>query len=303
MSLNRSRLLQATVFLLTLLLPLSASAQTGRIFVSAEAFASASRIIKLGMIVELKQIDYDKPLTMLQKIGKPYRLVFKITDNIRGEEGKRLELVLALQSPWQMEYMRDHNLEVLLLGGTLLHDYPHVGGIGIAEAGKPVNDEERYQFRLLDPVKIPEAKDAASEEAAEYAKMLNSGFDECRMFTSDFKVITGSKEILPVMRAFVKKYPKVLLRVMVDVPNEFGAQVGHPNAYCGISLPICPETKATLVALKAEPGLILDRIQEDPKLILARIKESNEAYKKYYRPILTESLDKALAVFPKNVGK
>jgi hypothetical protein len=296
-------MIHVVVVLLLALLPQAASAQTGRIFVSAEAFAAAGRIIKLGKIVELKPIDYDKPLTMLQKIGKPYRLVFEVTENFRGDEGKRLELVLALQTPWQMEYMRDHKLEVLLLGGTLLHDYPHVGGIGIEEAGKPVNDEERYQFRLLDPVKIPEAKDAASEEQAEYARMLNSGFDECRMFNGDLKVITGSKEILPVMRAFVKKHPQVLLRVMVDVPNEFGAQVGSSNAYCGISLPICPETKATLVALKADPGLILDRVKEDPELILKRIKESNEAYKKYYRPILTESLDKALAEFPEVRGK
>jgi hypothetical protein len=48
--------------------------------------------------------------------------------------------------------------------------------------------------------------------------------------------------------------------VWLRVPNAFGQLVGYANAFCGIKLPICPETEQTLIALLENPGLILDRI-------------------------------------------
>jgi hypothetical protein len=58
-----SRVLRATFGLLLVMVPCSASAQVGRIFVSAEAYAGVSRIVHVGKIVELQRVDYEKPLT------------------------------------------------------------------------------------------------------------------------------------------------------------------------------------------------------------------------------------------------
>ena len=42
--------------LLLAMVPLSASAQVGRIFVSAEAYAGVSRVVHVGKIFEIKHI-------------------------------------------------------------------------------------------------------------------------------------------------------------------------------------------------------------------------------------------------------
>jgi hypothetical protein len=155
--------------------------------------------------------------------------------------------------------------------------------VGIEEGGKRV-DDEWYQFRVLDPVRVPMVK----AEAA-IATQINTYYDQGRMFTSGLKVVAGSKEILQQVRDFAKRHPERLSAVTLRVPNEFGALCGSPNAYCGITLPICGETKAKLVALKADPGLILRRIES-----------RDEGYD---RSLLTTEVDKALAEFPADVGK
>jgi hypothetical protein len=54
-----------------------------------------ARIVHVGKIVELEPIEYGKPLTDKEKTGiKPYRLVFEVSETLRGDEVKRLELVL-----------------------------------------------------------------------------------------------------------------------------------------------------------------------------------------------------------------
>jgi hypothetical protein len=73
--------------------------------------------------------------------------------------------------------------------------------------------------------------------------------------------------------------------VTLIVPNEFGALCGDPNAYCGITFPVCPGTKKTLLALKDDPGLILRRMESGNK--------------EYSRRLLQEEVRKALAKFPK----
>ena len=68
------------------------------------------------------------------------------------------------------------------------------------------------------------------------------------------------------------------------VPNEFGALCGAPHAYCSILLPLCPETRRTLLA-----------VREDPELIFGRAGKMH--YGKFERERLPESLAKALAPF------
>ena len=250
-----SRVRQGFLALLLALVPVVASAQVGREFVSAEAYVGVARVVYVGKILEIKQIEYGKPLTDIQKLGKPYRLVFEVSETIRGDEVKRLELVLSLQSTIYLEYMLDHSAEIMLVSGpTRLDSFP-TAEVGIEEQGKRM-DDERYQFRLLDPVEVPKSGDKAS-----IASQINLRYDSCRMFTNELEIVVGREAILKRARAFAKQHPKVLSAVSLRVPNEFGALCADPNAFCMITLPICPETKTTLVALKDDPGLILRRIE------------------------------------------
>jgi hypothetical protein len=290
---NRSRemvqILSRMAFgLLLVMAPISASAQVGRVFVSAEAYAGMSRVLYVGKIVELQRIDYNKPLTSTQSIGKPYRLVFEVNETIRGEKLKRLELVLSLQNTIYLDYMRGHALEIMLVGGpTCLDSFPQAE-VGIEEHEKRV-DGDWYQFRVLDPLQVPKS---GVEKAI--ASQINTYYDSGRMFTAELEVVAGSKEILKHVRDFAKKHPQTLSAVTLRVPNEFGALCGSPNAYCVITLPICPETKATLDALKADPGPILRRIkprvEEYYNRLAAEAMQANRAG-------LVADADKALAEF------
>lgn len=274
---------QGFAALLLALAPISASAQVGRIFVSAEAYAGLARVVHVGKIVELEQIEYEKSLTGIEKFGKPYRLVCEVSETVRGDKVERLELVLALQSTHFLEYMRDHSAEIMLVAGPIRLDSSPRAEIGIEEQGKRL-DGEWYQFRLLTPVKVPE-----SDGGDSIASQLNKRYDSCRMFTNELEIVEGREAILKRVRAFAKEHTKMLSAVTLVVPNEFGALCGSPNAYCGIMFPVCPQTKTTITALKDDPGLIL-----------RRIKSRNEDYD---RSLLLAEADKALAAFPNEGNK
>jgi hypothetical protein len=263
--------------------PAVARAQVGRIFVSVEAYVGLARVVHVGKIVELKPIEYDKPLTSTQKLGKPYRLIFEVSETIRGERVERLELVVSLQNTHDLQYLREHSAEIMLVGGpNHLDRYPDAT-IGIEEQGERV-DGEWYQFRLLKPLAFPKSGDGA-----EIASQLNKSYDSCRTFTSELEIVEGRKAILQRARDFAKENTKMLSGVSLMVPNEFGELVGSPNAYCAIMLPICPGTKKTLIALKADPGRILRRTQS---------RDDDSA-----RSRLLAETAKALAKFPEDDGE
>ena len=263
-----SRARQGFLALLFALVPVVAWAQVGREFVAVEAYVGRARVVHVGKILEIKQMEYGKPLTDRQKLGKPYRLVFEVSETIRGDKAERVELVLSLQSTHFLEFMRDHSVEIMLVcGSPRLDSFPRAE-VGIEEQGKRV-DDERYQFRLLDPVEVLESGGKDS-----IASQLNLIYDSCRMFTNEFEIVVGREAILKRARAFAKQHPDMLSAISLRVPNEFGALCGDPNAFCMITLPICPETKTTLVALKDDPGLILRRIKsrhEDINLALVPV--------------------------------
>lgn len=240
--------------------PAVACAQVGRIFVSVEAYVGLARVVHVGKIVELKPIEYDKPLTRTQKIGKPYRLVFEVSETIRGKHVERLELVLSLQSTRDLAYLREQAAEIMLVGGPNSFSTIPSATIAIEEQGKRV-DGEWYQFRLLEPLAVPEPGSPESDRSAEHASQLNKTYDSCRMFTHELEIVQGRKAILQRARDFAKENTKLLSGVSPLVPNEFGALVGIPNAFSAITLPICPATKKTLTALKDDPGRILRRIE------------------------------------------
>lgn len=286
--LRRSPTRLGLVILLFACTPAVGRAQVGRTFVSAEAYVALARVVHVGKIVEFKPIEYDKPLTSTQKLGKPYRLVFEVSETIRGEPIERLELVLSLQSIHELTYLREQAAEIMLVGGpNSLRTNPGAK-VGIEEQGERA-DGEWYHFRLLEPLAIPESGSSEFGDPAEIAKQLNKSYDACRMFTSELEIVQGRKAILQSVRAFAKENTKLLSGVSLRVPNEFGALVGSPNAYCTILLPMCPATKKTLTALKDDPGRILRRIEsQDEKGDLSR---------------LLAEIDKALATFADGGGE
>lgn len=286
-----NRIRQTVLGLLLALATTSAAGQTGRVFVSAEAYAGAARILYVGKIVGLERIEYDKPLTSTQRLGKPYRLVFEVNETIRGREEKRLELVLSLQNSIYLEYMRDHSAEIMLVGGpTRIDDYP-AAEVGIEEQGAPA-EGQWYQFRVLNPIKV-----VKTAPDAEIGEQINKYYDSCRMFTYEFETVRGKEEILQRVRAFAKKHPQPLKGILLHVPNEFGSRVGCPNAYCAISLPACPETKAVLEALKEDPGIILRQIMVDEPRTVERRDVG------HIRSSLLTEIDKALSQFPPEAAK
>lgn len=255
--------------------------QTGRHFVCAEAYASVSRFVHVGKIAALQRLDRDfgTALTERQSWGKPHRLAFEVRETLRGESVRRLELVLSLQHTLYLDYLCNQGIPILLVGGPTPLDHFPRAEVGIEEQGRRLENEAFYQFRVLDPLREPKAG-----VEKEIASQLNTYYDSGRMFTNTLDVIRGSRAILKHVRTFAKKYPQTLSTTTLSVPNEFGALCGSPNAFCGITLPLCAETRVTLERLKADPGRILRRIKpRDPQ-------QDHRAW------LLTE-VDRALAVF------
>lgn len=252
-------------------------AQVGREFVSVEAYVGLARVVHVGKIVELTQIEYGQPLTGMQKLGKPYQIIFEVDETIRGEKTERLKLVLALQSTHDLEYMRDHSAEIMLAAGPHKIDRSSNPEIGIEEQGRRL-DGEWYQFRLLTPFK--EFGDVEESSAAQ----LNKQYDSCRMFSIELDIIEKREMILARARAFAKDHTEMLAPVSLRVPNEFAALCGTPNAYSMITLPICPSTRQTLSAVKIDPNRVMGRIEA--------------AHADFDRSQMLTSIDKALAMFP-----
>ena len=161
------------LILFLVLMPSLCRAQLGRYFVTAEAFVAFSRSVHVGKIVELKQIEYesDIPLTRAQAIGKPYQLVFEVSETIRGDKVRHLNLVLSLQSTHLLEYMREHDVEIMLVAGPDRFSGSPGPKVGIEADGVRV-DGDYYHFRLLNPLKVPDDKRKAS-----FASRINSSND------------------------------------------------------------------------------------------------------------------------------
>jgi hypothetical protein len=231
------------------------SAQTGRAFVSLEAFVGQGRAVHLGTIEELAPIDYAKPLTDTQKLGKPHRLVFKVSGTIKGDRTDRLQCTLSLQRTIHLQYLRRHSIEIMLVTGAERLSGYHTPRVGIEEQGRRV-DGQWYHFRLLAPLEI-----VGPDDDREIARQINLRNDSGRIFTNDLKVIEGREVILERARAFAGRYPEQLASVSIRLPRELAERCGNPNAYCNLTLPVCPEVRKTLTSIWDEPDAVLGRIQ------------------------------------------
>ncbi len=258
---RKRRLVNVNVRSLTVFLAIAPAVvfgQVGRGFTPVESYVALGERVCVGKIAALEPIQYDKPLTSIQSFGHPYRLTFDIEETIRGKPAHRIELVLALQGTRILEFMRDHRSEILLAGGPTMIDDDPGPEMGIEEDGRRV-DGYWYQFRFLDaPTKSDSQKDPS------LVNQIAISYNEEKMFTIDLNVVQGRESILKRSRAFARKHREMESFVWLPVPNAFGELVGYANAFCGIKLPVCPETERTLLLLLKNSKRIFDRIPRQP---------------------------------------
>lgn len=222
-------------------------AQRGRAFVSIEAHVGSAHAVHLGTVRSLEPSDDAKPAEGFFP-GQPYRVEFAVTETIKGTRAKTLDLRLTLQHAWNLEYLRDHNIEVMLCATTQPVDEE-------AEIGL---DGSRYSFRILAPVRHPRS----APETKWIADQMNVSLNEGRMFDLQLRVVSRRGEIVRRARAFAKAYPETLATQWIRVPNEFGVACGYTNAYCGITLPLCRESRQVAERLAKDPGRLLRNVKD-----------------------------------------
>lgn len=179
--------------------------------------------------------------------GKPYRVVFAVSEAIRGEKVKQVEFRLALQSTLYLDYMREHKFEILLSAGpTHMESFPR--------PERSWDGETYYHFRVLSKLPQKKVDDPILSQLAIY-------YDHGRIFTADLGIMSDRNKILRRVREFAKKHPEPLPVTHLHVPNPFGALVGSPNAFCAIVLPKSEETKTMLLDLVAHPEKMIRRMK------------------------------------------
>jgi hypothetical protein len=236
-------------------------------------------MVQVGKIEKFEPTEINRPLEAPQNFGKPYRVDFSVTETIRGERRKHLNIVLAIQIPAHLKYLRDNHVEVMLVAGPNYLNGESNLEVGIEEEGKPVAGQW-YQFRILEPLlSTPVSLGRGIDE------QTNIDDDYGRLFDCNLEVIHGRDVILNRARAFQKRYPNMMSSFWYRVPNAFGAQCGYANAFCGVTLPICPETERTLVAILRKPELL--------------ILEKEAANRRQERWVVLSETLKGLAPFPK----
>ncbi len=232
--------------------PIFVAAQTGRGFVSVEGYVGLSKEVQVGKIEKFELIEYNKPLKAPESYGKPYRVSFAVSETIRGEKTKSVEIVLAVQIPGSLQYFKDHHTELMLVVSDDALDSVPMPEVGIEENGKRV-DGTWYQFRILNPIAVPDEVQQTWIE-----QQLGTSYDHGRMFDLDLAVVSGREQILKRARRFAKDHKEKCRSVWLRVPNSFGSLCGYPNAFCGISLPRTVKTERLLVSLLEKPDQILD---------------------------------------------
>ncbi|HZH99482.1 MAG TPA: hypothetical protein VEX38_10965 [Fimbriimonadaceae bacterium] len=235
-----------------LVLSVCANAQRGRAFVSLEAHVGTAHSVHVGFVKHLEPIQYPKQETDFAP-GKPYRVRFAVLETIKGKPAKSLDLILALQHTQKLDYVRDHGLEVMLVGTT--DDVDEEAEVGLEVPGT------RYSFRILQPIRHPKTEPTT----AWIADHLNTSMNEGRMFDLNLRVISGRENIVKRARVFASKYPEVLGKGHINIPNEFGVKCGYTNAYCMITLPLCPETKRLALALEQDPSRLLKDVKTEER--------------------------------------
>ncbi|MFZ4508091.1 MAG: hypothetical protein ACOYON_10400 [Fimbriimonas sp.] len=218
--------------------------QRGRAFVSVEAHVGTATGVYVGHVKSLAKIDHEKPNTGFYP-GDPHKVTFEVDETIKGPKAKSLDLILTLQNTFNLTYLRENQVEVMLVASSQYVD--EESEVGLEPLGS------RYSFRILKPVVHPEGRPETKWIGDQFNISQNAG----RMFDINLNVLTSRNQIFRQARAFAKKYPGELKHFYFIVPNEFGVKCGYTNAFCGITLPLCPESQRLMQSLRKDPSRLL----------------------------------------------
>lgn len=212
------------------------NAQTGRAFDSIEGLVATADMACLGRIVAC------------DPSGK---LRIDVTDDIRGVPAKTLELDLDLRHFGRdMEAFRDLRMEVFVTIGGTDHWY---AGLPVREVNGQLRSGQFAYIRSVGALPKGDGKPDVNYYLHEYG----------RIFDIRLEPVTGRKGIISRARAFHKRYPKPLPTLFLILPNSYLRKVGDPNAYGAVTLPVCPETRATLLRLLKDPEFVLREVKRD----------------------------------------
>ncbi|MFY9232930.1 MAG: hypothetical protein WAO58_00545 [Fimbriimonadaceae bacterium] len=228
---------------IALLAALIPSPQTGRIFDSIEGIVAVADRVAFGRIVECEpQSDTDRK--------GPVRVRFQVTEAIRGKIGKTLDLSLEAQGfQPDLQTMRRLGVEIMLTVGRTRHWY----------AGYPVaqlNGEQSGLFAYFRYVEKPPQKNGEPYVSAYL-------FDGGKIFDMRLQPVSGRRAILESAKRFLKLRPSELPTMDIHLPNDYLRRVGDPNAYATVRVPICPETRETLLRLLRYPEFVLKDVRPD----------------------------------------
>lgn len=241
-------------------LPLLVAAQTGRGIVTAEAFVGRAHSVYVGTIRSLDGADSKVPIDSNKHYGQAFRMIFDVSETIRGKAKSQVTIILLLQHSIYLDYLVRHHVELAIAVGKNCR----VGDIGsetIVEVDGQNLLGEEMQFRILEKLRAEEDFGIGPE-----AREFNVSMDEGKMFDFEFNLLTSRDEVLKHFRAFEKKHPKVLPTIWVRVPHQFGRLCGYTNAYMGVGFPVCAETKATLQKMVDHPEAFMERYEsKDPE--------------------------------------
>lgn len=227
--------------------PTPITVQRGRAFISVESHVGSAFLVAVGKVKSFEPVTYKKPDETFYP-GTPYRVSFAVAEFIKGKSVSDLPLILCLQRTETLPFLRDQQTEVMLVGSQEPID--EEAELGLEPTGS------HYSFRILRPLPVTE-KTSPSHWIAD---QLNTSMNRGQMFDLNLRVLSRREDILARARSFVKKHPGVLNCGFLSVPNEFGVKCGYTNAYCGISLPLCSETRELAIRLKKDDRWILQDV-------------------------------------------
>jgi hypothetical protein len=224
-----------------------AVAQTGRSFDSIEGLVGVSDVACFGRLSSVEpagELD-------TKKYSRQFRVRFEITEKIRGEVGKSVEILLNDQFRGHyIQAMHDLKIEVMM---TIAKQPSWDATYPLQEIdGKKVDDRKVF-FRFI--TDLP--KDSKHDIFPGY--LVDNG----RIFDVNLKPVSGRRQILNCSKAFQKKYPKQLETIWLRLPNDYLRKVGDPNAFGGIELPVCKETRSTILKLLKNPEFVLTDVSKE----------------------------------------
>lgn len=213
-----------------------ANAQTGRAFDSIEGLVATADISCFGRIVSCDPKG---------------RLRIDVTEDIRGAAGKTLEIDLDLRHFGRdMEAFRDLRMEVFVTIGGTDHWY---AGLPVREVNGQLRSGQFAYIRTVGALPKGDGKPDVNYYLHEYGRIFDLRLD----------CVTGRKGILSRARAFQKQHPKPLPTMFLILPNAYLRKVGDPNAYGGIHVPVCAETRACLLRLLKDPSFVLKDVKPE----------------------------------------